>query len=132
MAVLPHVLRVRRVHYRVGARVLVASVAGVGHDATRLVEAGEDRVNRLTPWRWAVVIGCLAANTAYLRYATAPPAATPDRQTLEQLPTHVAGWAGTSVPLDWRIREALKLDDYVNRDYVSAPNVPISLYVGYY
>ncbi len=48
------------------------------------------------------------------------------------LPIQFEGWSGSDVPIEARIIEAVKVDDYLSREYRDAGGWPILLYVGFY
>jgi EpsI family protein len=58
--------------------------------------------------------------------------AVPLRQSLADFPLRIASWEGRELGLDAEILQALKVDDYMMRQYQQEQALPIGLYVAYY
>jgi EpsI family protein len=82
--------------------------------------------------RAAVVVALLVAARLYSAHAVS--AETPVvREPLSALPLAIGKWSGHDAPpLTDDVLSQLGVDDYVNREYVSAAGIPVGLYVGYY
>jgi EpsI family protein len=57
---------------------------------------------------------------------------TPLRQSFAEFPLRLEQWSGRQLELDTRVREVLRVDDYVLRQYWDAQGFPVELYIGYY
>lgn len=51
---------------------------------------------------------------------------------LASLPMAMGDWNGRDIPIEQRIIDAVKVDDYVSRGYFEKSSVPVLLYIGYY
>ena len=61
------------------------------------------------------------------------PERAPSRAPLADAPMSLDGWAGREAPpFPDDVIEQLGVDDYINRQYVGAGGIPVSVYVGYY
>ncbi|MFQ5853040.1 MAG: exosortase C-terminal domain/associated protein EpsI [Candidatus Binatia bacterium] len=56
----------------------------------------------------------------------------PLRKGFADFPLHLAPWTGKEVGFEAKIVQALKVDDYMMRQYSDAQRAPLGLYVGYY
>ena len=82
--------------------------------------------------RWWGMIGILAVSAIGL-VALSRRESVPLRQPLSSaLPREMGAWRGSDIPIEQRIVDAVAVDDYVNRSYVSDDPIPVFLYVGYY
>lgn len=81
--------------------------------------------------RFFVTAGLLIGATVYL-HAGASVGSLPGHRKLSTLPSHLASWRGTDLPLTQRVIESAGMDDYVNRRYSDAEGNWLDLYIGYY
>jgi len=82
--------------------------------------------------RAAVVLALLIATRVYSAHAVSAEAPV-FREPLSALPLAVGEWNGHDAPpLADDVLGQLRVDDYVNREYVNAAGLPVGLYVGYY
>lgn len=82
--------------------------------------------------RAAILIVLLLATGVYAS-RTGTVEARVDRQPLSALPAQIGEWTGREAPpLANDVVGQLGVDDYVNRRYVRAGDVPIGVYIGYY
>lgn len=82
--------------------------------------------------RWWGMIGVLAVSALGL-LALSHGESVPLRKPLSsELPRAMGTWKGEDIPIEQRIVDAVAVDDYVNRSYVSEDPVPVFVYVGYY
>jgi EpsI family protein len=81
--------------------------------------------------RALVVATMIAAAGVYARGASGPER-PPARDLLLTTPIRLADWTGRDALLADDVVAELGVDDHINRRYVSAGGVPVSLYVGYY
>lgn len=80
-----------------------------------------------------LVVLCLLAGSAVLSAHLTSAEVAVDRVPLADLPLELGEWQGRQArPFPDDIVSQLGVDDYVNRHYVDAAQVPLSLYVGYY
>ncbi len=87
----------------------------------------------MTPARRAAIVSCalLVASVAVAGASRVEP--TPIRVPLSELPLSIGGWHGhVEPPLEQRILNVLKADDYTVRTYRQAEGKMASLYIGYY
>ena len=78
------------------------------------------------------VLGLMVLAAVATAHLTAAEVTVP-RAPLEQLPLTIDEWQGrSSRPFSDDIVTELGVDDYINRYYLGASGVPLSLYVGYY
>lgn len=84
--------------------------------------------------------GPLVAAVALLAFALAGSSVVagraellPERQKFVLFPMHIGEWQGAEAPLDLSVLGALKLDDYLNADYLSEHSgATVNFYVAYY
>ena len=83
--------------------------------------------------RLFLLIGCLCLTGAVIYFSPSRQACHIDRTiTLKQALSVIPAWTLVAFhPLDKKIIESLKLDDYLNADYSSSAG-NVSLYIGYY
>ncbi len=82
--------------------------------------------------RAAGIVLLLAATGLYTGRARSAEAVVP-REPLRSLPLRLGAWDGRdALPFADDVVAKLGVDDYINRQYVSASGGPIGLYVGYY
>ena len=60
------------------------------------------------------------------------PQRMPVRRSLTELPQALPGWTGQDLAIEPRILEAIGVNDYINRVYVSPAGELVQLYIGYY
>jgi len=85
----------------------------------------------LKPYKLIILILCFVL-TSFLIYRTPTSKGVNKQMPLSQALIDITGWTMSGyMPLNPKIVEALKLDDYVNK-YYSDGNITISLYIGYY
>src|SRR5436309_3359885 len=82
--------------------------------------------------RLIVLLALLVAASALLTHAaTAEPVLL--RAPLASLPMQIRAWRGAAAPeLEPAVRDALGVDEYVNRVYSAPSNASVGLYVGFY
>ena len=82
--------------------------------------------------RTGTVAACLVGGYLAIAYFSRPET-LPVRERLESLPMVIAGWTGRRAPnFNATVEAVLGVDDYVVRDYSSASEAPVGLYVGYH
>ena len=82
--------------------------------------------------RAAIVVTLLVGTGMYTARAGSAEA-TVERTPLASLPLQLGPWQGRdATPFDDDIVAKLGVDDYVNRQYISASGAPIGVYIGYY
>ena len=82
--------------------------------------------------RACLAAALIVAAGVYARGSTGPER-VPSRPSLAELPPQLESWHGReAAPLSDDVLAQLGVDDYVNRQYVDASGLPISVYVGYY
>jgi exosortase D (VPLPA-CTERM-specific) len=115
--------------HRVIARIFPAPAP-----ATAAADAAQGSIVRITVWRRAVCLAaCLVLGSVLIARASKTEK-VPLRQSFDSFPLQIGTWIGQPTePLDDRILEQLRVDDYVNRVYFS-PDQPagVGLYIGYY
>jgi EpsI family protein len=57
---------------------------------------------------------------------------TPFHRSLDTFPLQIGPWIGTVHTFDTNVLQALKVDDYLWRQYSGTHSPPIGLYIGYY
>lgn len=83
-------------------------------------------------FRAAIVVTLVVATGMYTARAGSAEAPV-ERAPLASLPLQLGPWQGRdAMPFDDDIVAKLGVDDYVNRQYISASGAPIGVYVGYY
>ena len=88
-------------------------------------------VNRWQNLRFSICAALLVVGTVLL-HALGHGEPKLQRQLLAQFPSSIGYRTSSDVPITDRILKAVGVDDYLNRTYLEAGEVPISLYVGYY
>ena len=91
-------------------------------------------MGRISPAKLIILAGCFfcTAMLAHFELSEDSQPSGKKSQTLRQSLSDIPGWKLVAFhPLDKEIVDALKLDDYINADYVKGSS-KISLYVGYY
>ena len=82
--------------------------------------------------RAAVVIGLLLVARFFSAHLSSAEAVVP-REALAALPMTIGEWQGHEAPpLGDDVLAVLGVDDYINREYVTASAVPVGVYIGYY
>ena len=82
--------------------------------------------------RAAVVIGLLLVARFFSAHLSSAEAVVP-REPLAALPMTIGEWQGHEAPpLGDDVLAELGVDDYINREYVTASAVPVGVYIGYY
>lgn len=87
--------------------------------------------NRAMTLRFCAVALVLLGSTVCL-HAMSHGEAAVTRESLSGLPYTIGTWRGSEVPLDADTLRVVGVTDYANRSYVSATEMPVQLYVGYY
>ncbi len=54
------------------------------------------------------------------------------RKNFAQFPLHIGEWTGKELGFDAKLLNALRVDDYMMRQYRNVGGAPIGLYIGYY
>ncbi len=83
---------------------------------------------------WLVVLVTVGFGQRWLRRSLETSAATPVKldRPLASLPLRIGSWEGADVPLDARVAERARNDDFINRRYVDlAGNRFVDLFVAY-
>ena len=57
---------------------------------------------------------------------------TPMRRAFADFPLYIEQWQGRELGIEANIREALRVDDYMMRQYANGQALSVALYVGYY
>jgi len=84
-------------------------------------------------FRRAAVVGALLVAARFYTAHAVSAEVRVSREPLSALPLAVGEWSGHDAPpLADDVLGQLGVDDYVNREYVSAAGIPVGLYVGYY
>ena len=101
-------------------------------------EAATPRASAATVQKRKLVIPA-AASLALLMLAVYPALAVPqraelkpDRSAFVTFPMQMGGWHGRREPIEKVYLDILKLDDYVNANYLQQGKPPVNLYAAYY
>jgi len=82
--------------------------------------------------RAAVVIVLLVMARLFSAHLSSAETVVP-RQPLSTLPLTIGQWQGHEAPpLADDVLAQLGVDDYINREYITASSVPVGVYIGYY
>lgn len=82
--------------------------------------------------RAAVVIALLVVARIFSAHLASAEAVV-SREPLSSLPLTIGQWQGREAPpLADDVLAELGVDDYINREYVSASSTPVGVYIGYY
>jgi EpsI family protein len=79
---------------------------------------------------WAAVVLLLAA--AVTEYALPRAETTVGHPQLQNLPSAIADWTAVDIPIDARLVNFSRVDNYLNRAYHRAPADEVGVYIGYY
>jgi exosortase D (VPLPA-CTERM-specific) len=88
--------------------------------------------NRSIPSAFAAACAVLVVFVVVMQVTPRPVELFPKRLSFAEYPMQLGSWSGRRESMDGVYSDALKLDDYVMANYVSAGGQSVNLYIAYY